>query len=145
MYDRDVLLDAGPLIAVLNRRDQWHDVCREAWAELAPRCVTTAAVVAEACHVIGARAGQAALPLELLIALEVPIAALHAPAHRSCAVLMRRYADTPMDYADATLVALADALGTARVFTLDRKGFAAYRGASGLPFELVPARAATRG
>jgi predicted nucleic acid-binding protein len=138
VYDRDVLLDAGPLIALLNRRDQWHAACAEAWPALAPRCVTTDAVVAEACHVLGARAGERALPLEMLIAQDVPIAALHAPAHRVCAVLMRRYADTPMDYADATLVALGDALGVRRVFTMDRKGFRVYRGARGLPFELLP-------
>lgn len=133
-----MLLDAGPLIAVLNRRDQWHSRCSEAWTELAPRCVTTDAIVAEACHVFGARVGELALPLEMLIAQEIPIAALHAPAHRICAVLMRRYADTPMDYADATLVALGDELGVHRVFTIDRRGFRTYRGARGVPFEVLP-------
>jgi predicted nucleic acid-binding protein len=51
---------------------------------------------------------------------------------------MARYASLPMDYADAALVAVADALGISTVFTLDRKGFATYRGAGGKRFSVVP-------
>jgi hypothetical protein len=58
--------------------------------------------------------------------------------HQQCVHLMRRYADVPMDYADATLVALADRLRLRHVFTLDRKGFRTYRGARGIPLEIVP-------
>ncbi len=41
--------------------------------------------------------------------------------------LMAKYHDLPMDFADATLVVLAERLGTPRIFTLDRKDFGAYR------------------
>ena len=51
--------------------------------------------------------------------------------------LMERYVDTPMDYADATLVLLAEGLGVADVVTLDRRGFAAYRTRQGKSFCLV--------
>jgi len=43
-----------------------------------------------------------------------------------------------MDFADATLVTVSDVLQTERVFTLDRRGFSAYRSASGKAFELLP-------
>jgi hypothetical protein len=138
LIDREVLLDTGPLVALFIRRDQWHGPCREAWNELADRCVTTEPVVVEASHIVAERGGRRAWPLELLIAAGVPIVALHLPVHRQCAVLMRTYADTPMDYADATLVALSDILGIRRVFTTDRRGFATYRGARGVPFEVLP-------
>lgn len=50
-----------------------------------------------------------------------------APELKAAAVLMERYADTPMDFADATLVLLAEALDIHHVLTLDRRGFSTYR------------------
>ena len=44
-----------------------------------------------------------------------------------CFELMVRYADAPMDFADATLVAMAEALRLRKVFTVDRNDFATYR------------------
>jgi predicted nucleic acid-binding protein len=43
------------------------------------------------------------------------------------AALMEKYADTPMDFADATLVLLAEALDVHQIVTLDRRGFTTYR------------------
>jgi predicted nucleic acid-binding protein len=51
---------------------------------------------------------------------------------------MNRYGDVPMDYADATLVVVADALKLGRVLTIDRRGFRAYRRASGSGFVIEP-------
>ena len=133
-----MLLDTGPLIAALNARDQWHGHVAAEWPALVDRCITTEAVVVEASQIVAERGGRRAWPLELLIGAGIPIVALHLPVHRQCAVLMRTYADTPMDYADATLVALSDILGIRRVFTTDRRGFWAYRGARGVPFEVLP-------
>jgi len=50
---------------------------------------------------------------------------------------MEKYADTPMDFADATLVLLADELETDSVFTLDRRGFETYRSPAGRAFRLL--------
>lgn len=135
---RDVLLDTGPLVAVLDRRDAWHLRCGEAWHALAPRCATTEAVVTEATHLVGRGGGPPALVLELLFAVEVPILTLDSDGHRLAAGLMRRYQDTPMDYADATLVVAAEWLGAAEVFTLDRRGFKTYRGSGDRRFALLP-------
>jgi predicted nucleic acid-binding protein len=51
---------------------------------------------------------------------------------------MERYADAPMDHADATLVAAAEALDTATAFTLDRRGFTTYRLPRGKRFTVNP-------
>ena len=51
--------------------------------------------------------------------------------------LKATYADTPMDFADATLVQLADAVGVIDILTLDRRGFSTYRTAKGKAFRLV--------
>jgi predicted nucleic acid-binding protein len=50
---------------------------------------------------------------------------------------MRKYADTPMDFADATLVLLADATGILEILTLDRRGFSTYRTSKGKRFRLM--------
>jgi len=110
---RDVLLDTGPLVAVLDRKDQWHAQLAAEWPLLVHRCVTTEAVVAEACHLILAAGGAAHAPVDFLLAAEIPIVGLDAPGHRRAAALMRQFADTPMDFADAGLVVLAGALDTA--------------------------------
>lgn len=136
---RDTLLDAGALVAFLNPRDQWHGAVAAAWRDGATRCITTEAVVVEATHLVARGRGDQARVLEALIGLDIPIVALHLPLHERCAHLMRRYADTPMDYADATLVALAERLDLTRVFTTDRKGFRTYRGARGVALEMIPA------
>ncbi|HET8698890.1 MAG TPA: hypothetical protein VFO94_15490, partial [Gammaproteobacteria bacterium] len=59
---------------------------------------------------------------------------------KAAAKLMRRYADTPMDYADATLVLLADALNIADILTLDRRGFSTYRAGGRRAFRLLTER-----
>ena len=51
--------------------------------------------------------------------------------------LMARYRDTPMDFADATLVLLADTLGVRDILTLDRRGFRTYRTAKRQSFQLL--------
>ena len=135
---RDTLLDAGPLIAVLVERDEWHDRITDAWPGQVSRCLTTEPVIVEAAHTVQKYGGNPADVLEFVISAAIPVFALHLPLHIQCVHLLRRYADTPMDYADATLVALADRLELTKVFTLDRRGFRTYRGARGLPFEVSP-------
>jgi len=141
--DRDsvsatVLLDTGPLVAVLDRRDQWHDAAAGIWPTVIRECVVTEAVVTEATHLVGRGGGDAALPLEFLLRAGVTILALPAGAHQRAATLMRRYESVPMDYADATLVAAGEALGINVVFTFDQRGFDTYRLPRGKRFARLP-------
>jgi len=69
-------------------------------------------------------------------------AAVLVPSSRSslarCKTLMRTYTDLPADFADATLVALAEEMRTFIIYTLDRRGFSAYHGEGGEGFEIRP-------
>src|SRR5439155_3831764 len=112
--------------------------CRAAWPELIHRCVTTEAVVTEACHL--AKRGGSRLPLDFLLRARIPILAVPAEGHTRANVLMERFADVPMDYADASLVVLAEGLDINAVFTTDRRGFTAYRSQKGKRFALIPER-----
>ena len=134
---RDIILDTGPLVAVLDQGDPHHRACVDLWPDVAERCITTDAVVTEATHLVG-RAGALSLPLELLLAAHIPILSIEHEAQEHAVRLMRRYGHLPMDYADATLVIIADMIRSSTVFTLDRRGFTTYRRGSGDTFKLLP-------
>jgi predicted nucleic acid-binding protein len=135
---RDVLLDTGPLVAVLDARDQWHARCVESWPSLIDRCMTVEAVVTEACHLVSRGGGPASKPLEFLLAARIPIIGLETAGHRRALSLMTQYGKLPMDFADACLVAIAEALHISTVFTTDRRGFRTYRPPRGKHFALFP-------
>ena len=132
------MLDTGPLVAVLDAADQWHARCASAWHDVADRCLTTEAVVTEASHLVARGGASAALPLEFLLSVGIPIIAIESPGHEHAVRLMNRYGSVPMDYADATLVVVADALRLDTVLTTDRRGFRAYRRSNGATFVLLP-------
>jgi uncharacterized protein len=123
---------------MLDAADQWHERCADAWPELADRCLTTEAVVTEASHLVSRGGAPGHLPLEFLLAVGVPIVAIEPAGHAHAVRLMTRYRDVPMDYADATLVVVADALRLGTVVTTDRRGFRAYRRADGAAFIVKP-------
>lgn len=115
------LVDAGPLVALIDAGEPDHDRCREALDTIALPMATTWPAFTEAVYLLGRAAGWAAqealwklVRRELLILAEpTPDLTLRAEE------LMRRYADHPMDLADATLVALAETQGHKAIFTLD--------------------------
>lgn len=135
---RDVLPDTGPLVAMLGRRDPWHTECAGQLPGVIGRCLTVEAVVTEACHVVGRGGGPAHAPLDLLLAAGIPIVGLETRGQRRVSALMRQYRRTPMDFADACLVALSEALLITTAFTTDRRGFRAYRPPRGKRFTLLP-------
>ena len=135
---RDVLLDTGPLVAILDRSDRWHGDCVARWDEVGARCLTTEAVLTEATHLVCRGGAPAHIPLDFSLAADITVVQLEKTGHQHAARLMHRYREVPMDYADATLVVVADAMLLRRVFTLDRRGFRTYRRRDGKAFEIVP-------
>jgi predicted nucleic acid-binding protein len=105
---------------------------------LASRCVTTEAVVTEACYMVARGGARATLVIEFLLEAQIPVLALDGDMLRHAAHLMDRYANVPMDYADAALVTITDGLDLSTALTLDRRGFRAYRTGLGKRFQLVP-------
>ncbi len=101
--------------------------------------LTTWPVFTEAMHVIGARAGWRAQQKLWRFALrqELEIVQIEECAMLRAYELMRKYSDLPMDLADATLVAFAEAHRITQVFTLD-KDFRVYRLHGRKAFEIVP-------
>lgn len=132
------LVDTGPLIAYLDASESAHDAVVATADPFVGRLATTSAVVTEAMHFVGSSSNGPRLLADLLIAWDVEVHDFTEPVGLPHVVeLMERYANVPMDFADATLVLLAEALEVHDVLTLDRRGFATYRTRSGRPLELV--------
>jgi hypothetical protein len=133
-----VVVDTGPLVALFDPSDSARERCERALARLrSSRLVTSLAVVTEALYLLGFTIKAQRSLLTLLSAGAVEIADFPSSDLSRASALMERYADLPMDFADATVVVLAERLNTRTVFTLDRRDFGVYRlGRQG--FKIVP-------
>ena len=135
---RTALIDTGPLVAYLDRGDPAHASVAAAFGSFSGRFVTTGAVITEAMHLLAEARDGPMLLAELVRATDMQTFECTRPDQLlKAATLMRKYEDTPMDFADATLVLLADAVNVVDVLTLDRRGFSTYRSAKGTRFVLV--------
>lgn len=122
-----ILIDAGPLVALLHRDDQDHGQCVATLRNIRTVLATTWPPLTEAMYLLSfsAQAQDALLEMVERGAVRVlPIEESDVPRIRA---LIKRYRDLPMDLADATLVRVAEREGIQQVFTLDRRDFATYR------------------
>ena len=99
--------------------------------------MTSEAVVTEASYLLDFSSEAQASLMHLLASGRIRVEHLTPKDRPRIAELMLRYAKLPMDYADATLVVLAERLVAKRVFTLDRKDFGLYT-VGKRHFELIP-------
>jgi len=132
-----VLLDTGPLVALLSENDAGHDRARHVFAECLPPLRCCEAVVAEACFLM--RKVHAAGPAEV-IALGrrgVYNIAISAEEHWSnIEALLKKYSDRPISFADASLIRCAEIHQEARILTFDRD-FSIYKWARNRKFEIL--------
>jgi predicted nucleic acid-binding protein len=131
------LIDTNAIVAIVDAKDDWHRRCHEALDATPVPLATSAAVVAEVFHLLDAHeveAGWRFLTSGLVTLL--PIVDADAPDLQR---LMLKYADRPMDFADATLVRLAEREGLTTILTVDRD-FEVYRIGGRKAFRVLPKR-----
>ena len=132
------LIDTGPFVAYLDRADARHKDVTVTLNAFAGQLVTTGAVVTEVMYFVADDPEGALSFAELLMTANVQVIEAFQPSRvLAAAQLMKKYADTPMDFADATLIGAADQFGIVDILTLDRRGFSTYRTATGKRFRLV--------
>ena len=132
------ILDAGPLIAALNRDDRHHRWAREHLARLGPPFVSCPEAMAEA----AAMTGQPAAIVEMIRAGDIVLDFDLAKQAASVLALLKKYADRDMDLADACIVRMTELIRDSRVITVDRGDFSVYRrnGRDLIPLVAPPAR-----
>jgi predicted nucleic acid-binding protein len=132
------LIDTGPIVAYLDARDPAHATVAACLDSFQGGLFTTEAIIVEAMHFLSAAEEGPVLLADFVEASEMRVSACCRPDQLGMAAgLMSKYADTPMDFADATLVLLADEKGILEILTLDRRGFSTYRTSRGKPFRRV--------
>jgi len=123
---RRVVLDTGPLVAAVNRRDAYHGWATSQLKRARPPLLTCEAVLAEACHLLRRVPGGCRAVLEMVDRRVVALPFRVEEDTDSVSALMEKYADAPMSFADACLFRLAENVPRSRVLTLDTD-FTTYR------------------
>ena len=131
-----VLLDTGCIVAMLDRSAEHHEQCVELISAIDSPLITCEAVIAESCYSLRGLRGAAAAVLENVDSGVFLIPYRLTGNAAGVLRLMKKYADLPMDFADACLVDMAGDYRTGRILTLD-SDFRVYRWAKDRPFDLL--------
>lgn len=134
----ELLLDTGALVSLLDRSQHQHAAFTEYFETWSGEIVTTEAVLTEAIHLLARVRGGPEACLDFLLSGGAVLVPASNASLRRARSLIEQYRDLPMDYADATLVALAEDIGTNLVFTTDQRDFSIYRIGGRQEFALLP-------
>jgi uncharacterized protein len=132
-----IIADTSFFVALGNQNDQAHQLAVQVLNSLNEVLITTYPVITETCYLLARGGGNNA---QLIFLREVAEEAIEVFDLRSRHVkrmveLMEKYADLPMDMADASLVVLAEHIGNGKILTLDQRDFSTYRWNNSNPFK----------
>jgi hypothetical protein len=122
-----LLVDTGALVCLLDRSQGAHREFVDFFDAWTDQIVTPEAVLTEATHLLARVHGGTAACLDFVLSGGAVLVPAGSISVRRARELMLQYADCPMDFADATLVVLAEDLNTNVVLTTDRRDFSVYR------------------
>lgn len=134
---RKILLDTGALVALLDKRDRNHIPCRVFFHEFRGQLFLTEPVLTESLYLLSFSIKDQRKCVDFILKSGAELVPQSQQSLARCIILMEKYQDVPMDFADATLVVLAEEIESYEVFTLDKKGFSVYR-ASRQGFKIWP-------
>lgn len=123
---RRCLVDAGPLIALFDRSDEFHARALKFMKSFEGRLVTSWAVITEVLHMLDFNVNVQIDFLKWLERGALEIYDLSADHISRIIELTEKYSDVPMDFADATLMALSESAGFREIATID-SDFHVYR------------------
>ena len=124
---RAVLIDTGPLVALLDRSDHHHESMTEALTRVQDPLVSVWPVLVEAMYLLGSSWRAQKALWEMFESGAVRLLSLAEDDLPHLKGLMEKYRDLPMDLADAALVRVAEREGIRRILTLDRRDFSVYQ------------------
>jgi uncharacterized protein len=134
-----ILADTGFFVALGNRNDTFYSQVQQQLSILKEPLITTYPVIVETSYLLYERSGQTAQFrfLRQLTTGSIQVFNFQAKHLERAIQLMQQYADLPMDFADASLVVLAEALNENRILTTDIRDFSIYRYLETQPFTLL--------
>lgn len=138
----DALIDAGAILAILNRSDVWQKSCVQTMETLRLPLLTSEAVLTELFHLLGDHKHQMEAGWHFIRSGAITVESVPQDEFVFLQRLMSKYADCPMDYADATLVHLGIRHSISTIFTVDLADFETCRLTGTRRFRIVPGRRA---
>lgn len=133
------LVDTGALVAFIDRNERYHRRVREAFSRAPLPLIATQAVLTESFYFLQQIRGTKHL-WKLVLGGAVCVASIEENELPALHGLMTKYADRPMDFADATLVHVAGREGIADILTIDHDDFETYRFGRNRRFRIAPSR-----
>ena len=132
------LVDTGAILALVDQTDRWHAICSEQFQRLSLPLLTSEAVLTELFHLARRDRGGNEAVWTFIRSGAVRLAEIQDSELQHLHVLMSRYGDRPMDFADATLVYLAKREALSTIFTVDHADFETYRIDGRRRFRVLP-------
>ena len=131
-----IIADSGFWIALVNPDDNYHKNAIQSLANVNESLITTYPVITEVCHLLLKRRGQKSMLAFIESYQKDAFSIFQIEPHHKRRIfsLMQQYFDLPMDFADASLVVLAEHLGHGRILSTDKRDFHTYRWKNTQPF-----------
>jgi uncharacterized protein len=135
-----ILVDTGPLVALIHEDDNEHRICKDTFLTFSEPLGTVWPVLTEAMYLLSFSWDAQNALWEMIQAGAIEILPLGTDDVARMRELMRKYHHLPMDLADAALVRVAERERLRRIFTLDRRDFQIYRPSRMGRFAVLPSR-----
>ena len=135
---KKVLVDTGPLVAILSRNDQYHEICVQTLKDIPGPLLTCWPVVTEAAWLLRNYPRATQRLLSSIGDGYVHLLALADPEATKIAEIMKKYETIKPQLADAALVYLADRENISTILTLYQRDFSVYRSARKRAFRVLP-------
>lgn len=138
-----IIADTGFWVALGNYEDEYHQRAQLVLAEINEPLITTYPVLTEVCHLLLKRGGKNAMLKFMKNYFQqtssgiLQLFQIELDHKARIFELMQKYIDLPMDFADASLVLLAEELGHGRILSTDKRDFHTYRWKNHYPFENI--------
>jgi len=126
-----VVMDTGPWVALIDRSEEKHDECTDWFRRFEGSIFSSEAVLTEVLYLLNFSFKAQTAAIEFVLNGAITLVPSSLDSLKRVKKLMEKYKNTPMDYADATLVSLAEDLSIRHVVTLDHTDFDIYK----LPFK----------
>ena len=115
-----ILIDSGPLIALFDRSDKYHQASTEFIKKNRSELITTLASITEVLHLLDFSRNAQVDFLSWVDAGAVTVEPITTDDFQRIRGLIVKYSDLPMDFADACLVFLGEKMNVSKVATIDR-------------------------
>lgn len=132
------ILDTGPWVALIDRSESRHIECVRWLKNFSGRLYSTEAVLTEVLYILNFSITARFAALDFVLKSVVEIVPSSTDSLKKTKNLMKKYADLPMDFADATLVCLATETGMQNIATFDKKDFSIYKLPKNKSFTIMP-------